>query len=227
MNETAKQRVVDMELRKRSLELRERGYDIDEMDRAAKRNLAAEMFAEDKRMNIHKMSEDEKNRHLTEQLAQYDNYFKSQNIDIQKQNLTWKKDALKMRQKHERDLADLADKTKRRGQDMTQDTALAKASGSAAVRVKPLTDKQTEAVEGLMSANKDRVMQLLGESDYGFWDDPNINRVSRAVESIMAKNKVRNVDEAFDILMKQGWSAGKTGVGVGSGSGDPFSGVKG
>ena len=227
MNETMKQRVVDTELRNRSLELRERGYDIDEMDRAAKRNLAAEMFAEDKRMNIHKMSEDEKNRHLTEQLAQYDNFFKSQNIDIQKQGLTWKKEALRLRQQHESELRNLADQTTRRGQDMTQATALAKASGSAAVRVKPLTDKQTDAVEDKMSANKDRVMQLLGESDYGPWNTSNINRVSRTIESIMAKNKVRNVDEAFDIFLKQGWSAGKTGVGVGSGSGDPFSGVKG
>ena len=227
MNEKAKQRVVEMELNNRKLELQELGYKIDEMDRAAKRNLAAKMFAEDKRMNIHKMSEDEKNRHLTEQLAKYANFFKSRNIDIQEQNLTWKKEALKLRQQHERDLADLTDKTKRRGQDMTLTGALARSAGSSAVRVKPLTDKQTTAVKGKMSANKDRVIQLLGKSDYGPWDTSNINRVSRAVESIMAKNKVRNVDEAFDILLKQGWSAAQTGVGVGSvGSGDPFSGVK-
>jgi hypothetical protein len=60
MNETAKQRVVDMELNERKLELQERGIDIQDLSASHRMNLASEMFAEDKRMNIHKMDHQQK-----------------------------------------------------------------------------------------------------------------------------------------------------------------------
>jgi hypothetical protein len=198
MNETAKQRVVNMELAERRLELQERGIDIDELDKSERRNLASKMFAEDKRMNIHKMSEDEKNRHLTEQLANYSNHWKGRADEVARMSLTQKKELWKEEMAFKTRMAHIEG-------EYTIGAAAIKAKAPKPTEVKAVTDNDLLEMENFLEAHPD-IEKRIKNSGIGPWytggnDTEQLSALSSKYKAWKGKNKGRGMTNFFDAMV--------------------------
>ena len=211
MNETAKQRVVNMELSERKLELQERGINIDELDKNARRSLASEIHAEDKRMNIHKMDHQEKQLYLTEQLANYSNHWKGRADEVARMSLTQKKEQWKETLDHQAKMKHLEGKYR---------------IGAARIKAgapKPRTqstfgEKEHDVLNDIVSQGDNWNLikeKFKGREEYTRgWasvDADTRREIGDALSGIMAKDKTMTINQAFAIYAGKNKGAGTGG----------------
>jgi len=201
MDETAKQRIVNMELAERRIELQERGIDLETLSASHRMNLASEMFAEEKLMNIHKMDHQEKQLHLTEQLAKYSNHWKGREDELARMSLTQKKELFKEQMKHETKLKNLEGQYK-------IGAAKVKAGAGTPTEVKAVTENDLLEMTSFLKNNPNIEKKLGGGFISWLGDDTDkISSLSSKYKAWKGKNKGRGLTDFFN----QGTSSSTTG----------------
>ena len=204
MKQADRHKTVDEFLNHRRAQLEEDKFDFNKATTQEKAELASEMFAEEKRLNIHKMNQDEQRHALQEKLFEFDMVHKREAINYKKMSLAQLKELAILQQDESARQANQRDATTKRGQNFNREIARiqAKASGTQAYSAPNASDKKT--LDALYKTDKS-IFKALDEKFGRTFLDLNENEITAVMEDlkqIQTRRKGMGIKEALNIYLK-------------------------
>ena len=205
MKQADRHKTVDEFLNHRRAQLEEDKFDFNKATTQEKAELASEMFAEEKRLNIHKMNQDEQRHALQEKLFEFDMVHKREAINYKKMSLAQLKELAILQQDESARQANQRDATTKRGQDFNRAIARIQAKASGTQAYQAPTDNHKKAFVSVYETNKpieDAFDEIFNRSIRDLSNDE-VTAMVEEVNQIRTERKGMGMKQGMEIFLQR------------------------